>query len=188
MTKEDGHLVSEMYKVIDHGISVSQLSYLIGKEIGLSDEECYELAIAGVIHDIGKLQLNSYIYDKDQVLTKEELRYVRMHSSLSYDILKDQDFSQFILDAILYHHENYDGTGYPKNLMGEDIPLSARILRVGDVFSALISDRPYRKGFDEETAIKIMIEEIKYYDLRIFMAFQKVVNEKEGFKEERLDA
>ena len=77
----------------------------------------------------------------------------------------------------MYHHENYDGTGYPGNLYGENIPIGARILRVSDVFSALISDREYRSAFDVETAVEMMIDEVENFDMKIFLAFQRVVHE-----------
>ena len=104
---------------------------------------------------------------------------MRQHSKLSYDILQYYDLSTFVLQTVLYHHENYDGTGYPENLKGEDIPFGARILRVADTFSALISDRPYRKAFDVDTAMEIMIDEINKYDMEVFLAFQKVIHEPE---------
>ena len=83
----------------------------------------------------------------------------------------------FILETILYHHENYDGSGYPENLEGEDIPLGARILRVCDVFIALTSDRSYRRALDVDTAVQLMIEEVKNFDMEVFLAFMKVVHE-----------
>ena len=94
-------------------------------------------------------------------------------------ILKRQGFSEKIQEMVLYHHENYDGSGYPKNLQGEEIPLGARILRVCDVFAALLSDRPYRKGFDQQTAVSLMIEEVKNFDMRVFLAFQRMIHEEE---------
>ena len=94
-------------------------------------------------------------------------------------ILKRQGFSEKIQEMVLYHHENYDGSGYPKNLQGEEIPLGASILRVCDVFAALLSDRPYRKGFDQQTAVSLMIEEVKNFDMRVFLAFQRMIHEEE---------
>ena len=112
-------------------------------------------------------------------MTVEEIKYVRMHSMFGCAILKRQGFSEKIQEMVLYHHENYDGSGYPKNLQGEEIPLGARILRVCDVFAALLSDRPYRKGFDQQTAVSLMIEEVKNFDMRVFLAFQRMIHEEE---------
>lgn len=161
---------------MNHGIYVSNMVYLVAKELGLPEEQCYELAVAGVLHDIGKLRINDLYQSEDQLVV-EEMRCVRMHASFGYEILKEYDYSDFILESILYHHENYDGTGYPENRSGEDIPLGARIIRVCDTFAALTSDRPYRKHFELDTAIELMIEEIKHFDIKIFIAFRRVVQE-----------
>ena len=159
---------------------MSNLAYALSKELGLPHAQCYDLAIAGMLHDIGKLKLRSYINGQESnPMVIEELKYVRMHSTLGYEELKDQGYSDFVLESILYHHENYDGSGYPSNLSGDSIPLGARILRVCDVYAALSSDRPYRKAFDVSTVIELMIDEIKNFDMEVFLAFQRVVHNNE---------
>lgn len=165
---------------LNHGIHVSNLAYAVSRELGLSREISYQLALAGMLHDIGKLKLTGYINgEENDPLVIEELKYVRMHSTLGYEELKGQGYSKLVLESILYHHENYDGSGYPSNLCGEQIPLGARILRVCDVFAALTSERPYRKAFDTETAIELMIDEVKNFDMQVFLAFQRVVHKDE---------
>lgn len=165
---------------LNHGVVVSNLAYAVAVEMGLDEKFCYQMAIAGMLHDIGKLKLTGYIngQERDPLLI-EELKYVRMHSSLGYEELKDQGYSDIVLQSILYHHENYDGSGYPSNLSGDSIPLGARILRVCDVYAALSSDRPYRKAFDVSTVIELMIDEIKNFDMEVFLAFQRVVHNNE---------
>ena len=165
---------------LNHGVVVSNLAYAVAVEMGLDEEFCYQMAIAGMLHDIGKLKLTGYIngQERDPLLI-EELKYVRMHSSLGYEELKDQGYSDIVLQSILYHHENYDGSGYPSNLSENSIPLGARILRVCDVYAALSSDRPYRKAFDVRTVIELMIDEIKNFDMEVFLAFQRVVHNNE---------
>lgn len=171
-------LKKDVPEAIEHGIYVSNMAKYIGRELGLPEKMVYELSIAGVLHDIGKLRLSNYMYGRgEESFVVEQLRYVRMHSKLSADILKKKDYSDFVIESILYHHENYDGSGYPDNLQGESIPLGARILRVCDVFIALTSDRPYRKAFDTETAVALMIDEVKNFDMKVFLAFLKVVHE-----------
>ncbi len=171
-------LKKDVPEAIEHGIYVSNMAVLIARELGLPDNMVYELAQAGILHDIGKLQLSNYMYGRDEDnFVVEQLRYVRMHSKLSADILKDKDYSTFVIESILYHHENYDGSGYPDNLSGDSIPLGARILRVCDVFIALTSDRPYRKAFDVDTAVTLMIDEVKNFDMKVFLAFLKVVHD-----------
>lgn len=172
-----GHILDyNLEDELNHGIYVSNMAYAVAKELGLSKEACYELAIAGVIHDIGKLKLNDFCNTKEQMVV-EEMRTVRMHSMLSYEILKQYSYSDFIMESVLYHHENYDGSGYPDNLFGPDIPIGARILRVCDTFAALTADRPYRKCFDLETTLELMIEEINKFDMEVFLAFQRVAHE-----------
>lgn len=169
-------LDQDISDAILHGIYVSNMAYEIGKEMRLSKDVLHELAIAGMLHDIGKLKLAENNQEKHNLVI-EQLRYVRMHSQLSYEILRDKGYSQFVLKSILHHHENYDGSGYPDNIAGEDIPLGARILRICDVFIALTSDRAYRKAFDVNTAVSLMIDEVKNFDMKIFLAFLNVVNE-----------
>lgn len=171
-------LKKDVPDAVEHGIYVSNMACLIGKELGLPEKMVYELAVAGMLHDIGKLRLSNYMYGRnEESFVVEQLRYVRMHSKLSADILKERDYSDFVIESILYHHENFDGSGYPDNLQGESIPLGARILRVCDVFIALTSDRPYRKAFDKDTAVTLMIDEVKNFDMGVFLAFLKVVHD-----------
>ena len=178
---EDRLLEFDLSAELKHGIAVSNLAYALGEELGLPHQQCYDLAMAGMLHDIGKLKLRSYIHGQEKdPLVIEELKYVRMHSTLGYEELKGQGYSDFILETILYHHENYDGSGYPSNLSGKEIPLGARILRVCDVFCALSQDRAYRKAFDRRTVIELMIDEIKNFDLEVFLAFQRVIHTREN--------
>jgi putative nucleotidyltransferase with HDIG domain len=171
-----------------HAMRVSNLAYSIGKELGLDEETCQYLFDAGILHDIGKEKLRSYVYEEEQnPLMVEEMKYVRMHATLGYEILKERGYPEFILQSVLHHHENMDGSGYPDNLRGEEIPYGARIIRVCDVFSALISDRPYRKSFDQNTAIELMIEEIKNFDIKIFLAFQRVIHREDYQKMELIE-
>ena len=179
-TLEDS-IKSELVDVICHGIVVSNLAVLLSRQLGENDDFCNEIAIAGLLHDIGKIKMNRYLYGKD-ALAVEEMKYFRMHSVYSYDVLHKLNYSRFIQEAVYHHHENYDGSGYPDNLKGTDIPLGARILKVTDEFAALISDRPYRKAFDIDTAVNILIEEIKNLDMRVFIEFQRMIHEEETFE------
>ena len=94
-----------------HGMKVSNLAYDLARELGYEKEICYELAKAGVLHDIGKIVLENYVEEQD-TLVVEEMRFVRTHSTLGYELLQGHGYSDFVLESILYHHENYDGTGY----------------------------------------------------------------------------
>ena len=176
-TTQDRILEMDLSAELKHGTVVSNLAYDVAKELGLGEKECYQLAIAGMLHDIGKLKLEGYINGQEQnPMVIEELKYVRMHSTLGYEILKDQGYSDYVLESILYHHENFDGSGYPSNRSGKDIPMGARILRVCDVYAALSMDRPYRKALEKDEVLRLMIDEIKNFDMQVFLAFQRVIH------------
>lgn len=176
--KKEEIINDDMYYNLVHGMCVSNLAYHIAKGLDLDEKRCYELANAGMLHDIGKLRLSGYLYGRDEnTMAVEEIKYIQMHSECGYDILKEKGYSDFISESVLYHHENFDGSGYPFNLKGYDIPVGARILRVCDVFAALISDRPYRGAFDVSTAVELMIEEVKNFDMKIFLTFMSVIND-----------
>lgn len=164
---------------ISHGILVSNLAGMLSKEMCLSKEDCYELAQAGMVHDIGKLKLGEYLYGRrSDTLKIEEMKYVRLHPKLGRDILLEQkNYSNIILESIYHHHENFDGSGYPDNLSGNAIPYGARILRICDVFAALVTERPYRTAFEMDTAIELMIDEVKNFDMKIFLGFLHMVHD-----------
>ena len=164
---------------ISHGIYVSRLARDVTRALGHDEEMQYDMALAGMLHDIGKLRLANYIYGEataESPLMIEEMKYVRMHSLLSYNIVKSRGYNARVCETILYHHENMDGSGYPENLSGEDIPEGSRIIRVCDVFAALTTDRPYRKSFTKDEALSLMIDEINSFDMRVFLAFEHVVH------------
>lgn len=167
----------DLIEAVDHGILVSNLAVLLSKELGMNDEFCYTMAQAGLLHDIGKLKLGKYLYGRVRdSLVIEEMKYVRMHPTIGYNILKNYGYQDIILEAVYHHHENYDGSGYPDNLKGDYIPYGARILRTCDVFAALVSERRYRSAFDLDTAMELMIEEVKNFDMQVYLAFLRVVH------------
>lgn len=172
------YLTEDLKTEIAHGIEVSRLAGMLARELKLDPELCHDIEVAGMLHDIGKLRASTYLYGgAEDTLNVEKMRYVRMHAKLGYEVVRQEGYSERICEMILYHHENYDGTGYPNNLMGENIPLGARVLRVCDVFVALTSDRPYRKAFDSKTAVELLIEEVRHFDMKIFLAFQSIVHD-----------
>ena len=177
------YIVNDFKSGIKHGVLVANLTFALAKEYGMSDDDAYELKLAAMVHDIGKLKLSEYLYGRtNESLPEEEKKYMSMHSKISYDVLKKYDYSDNIMNIVLSHHECYDGSGYPDGLAGEDIPVGARILKVTDEFSALISDRPYRKAFDIDTAVSIMIDEVKNVDMKIFILFQRLIHEDSTLK------
>ena len=121
---------ADLRETISHGIIVSNLAYLVGRELELDEETCYDLAVAGSLHDLGKVRLSFYMNEKEELLAVDETRYMRMHPAIGYAILIDNGYRQTVLDAVLYHHEHNDGTGYPHHLAGKEIPLAGRIMHV----------------------------------------------------------
>lgn len=171
------HLLTyTMEEQLVHGMDVSNLAYDLAGELGLSKKVCYQMAVAGMVHDIGKIRLMHTVEEMDNPMMIEEMKIVRMHSQISHEVLKKEGYEDFILVSVLYHHENYDGSGYPENLTGEQIPLGARILRVCDVYSALTADRPYRRAFETDAAMELMIDEVKNFDMKVFLAFQRMIH------------
>ncbi len=168
----------DLEEFLAHGRIVSRLGGMVAKELGNEDAFCREIRIAGILHDIGKLKLSDYIYGaREDIMDVEEVKYVRMHPTLGHDVLREEGgYSEEIISYIANHHENVDGSGYPNHIEGDAIPYGARILRVCDVFAALVSNRPYRAAFPVTTAVEMMIEDVKDFDMQVFLAFLSVVN------------
>ncbi len=165
----------DLYDNIDHAELVAILVRLLCTQMELPLDFQHQVVMAAYLHDIGKLRLSKNLYGRDKnALQIEETKYMRMHAKVGADMLEECGFTPEICNAVHHHHENYDGSGYPGNLSAEKIPLEARILRVCDVFAALISDRPYRRAFDVDTAMELMIEDNKAFDMKIFLDFMKV--------------
>ena len=177
------YIVNDFKSGIKHGVLVANLTFALAKEYGMSDDEAYEHKLAAMVHDIGKLKLSEYLYGRtNESLPEEEKKYMSMHSKISYDVLKKYDYSDNIMTLVISNNACSDGSDYPDGIAGEDIPVGARILKVTDEFSALISDRPYRKAFDIDTAVSIMIDEVKNVDMKIFILFQRLIHEDSTLK------
>ena len=130
-----------------HSTKVMEYAVKISMEIGLSDEEIETIRYAGLLHDIGKIGIKDVILSKQGKLTEEELHELHKHPEYGANIMERVEMLKEIAPLTLYHHEKYDGSGYPLGLRGNQIPLGARILAVADTFDAMIADRPYRKAF-----------------------------------------
>lgn len=141
-----------------HCMRVAHFSLCLGKELGFSDDEIYQLEVAALFHDIGKIGTPDAILGKPSRLEEEEFVIMKEHPELSGEILAH--FTEFA-DAAKFakhHHERYDGRGYPDRLKGDEIPLFSRVILIADTFDAMTSTRPYRKGLPYEVAFNELIE------------------------------
>ncbi|OHE41781.1 MAG: hypothetical protein A2Y16_03370 [Tenericutes bacterium GWF2_57_13] len=138
----------------NHSELVSRYCVKIGEAMGLPQDDLKELAQAGLYHDIGKISLPDNILNKPSALTADEYDTIKTHAEIGYQILRAADeYSDLAIHA-LYHHERWDGTGYPTGLAGTAIPLFSRIIGVADAFEAMTADRPYRNRMSEAKAVK----------------------------------
>ena len=142
------------YETHEHAKRMSTYANLLGKELELEQEIIDELSLLSVLHDIGKISISDNIVLKPGKLTKEEFEIMKKHSEIGYNIAKSTPELTSIAMGILTHQEKWDGTGYPLQLKGEDIPLIARIIAVVDAFDAMTTDRSYRKSLGIEKAIE----------------------------------
>lgn len=159
-----------------HSERVTKYGLEIGKEMGLSQEEMDILHRGGLLHDIGKLGIPNKILDKAGNLTAKEKQIIQTHPRLGARILEPISAYTDIMLIVLQHHENYDGTGYPDGLAGEEISKYSRIFAVADGFEALTADRPYRKAIKPEKAAEIIKENSgTQYDPAVVDAFLRVL-------------
>lgn len=151
-----------------HQQRVAELASAIAVQMNLSPDRVEGVRMAAIIHDLGKIYVPSEILNKPGRLTELEFNFIKLHSEVGFDILKDIDFPWPIARIILQHHERIDGSGYPSGLKGRDINLEARILAVADAVEAMISHRPYRAAFDLEYALaEIEAKQNIYYDSKV---------------------
>ncbi|MDD5291663.1 MAG: PAS domain S-box protein [Candidatus Omnitrophica bacterium] len=148
----------------------------LAQKFDLSEREVENVRRAAVLHDIGKIGIPDKILLKKGPLTKAEFEIVKQHPKIAADIMSVVEFLSESTPFVLHHHEKYDGTGYPDGLKGEEIPLGARIVSIVDVYEALTENRPYRKAFSKEEAIKIIQDSSgTQFDPKIAEAFLELI-------------
>ena len=155
-----------------HSLKVALISRILGRWLGFSEEDLNLLAIAGILHDIGKLVIPSEILNKDGKLTPDEYEIVKGHVVKGYELIKDLPIDVRIKEACLLHHERCDSSGYPFKVKGERITPFGKILAIADVYDAMTSNRPYRKGFCPFDVIQLFEAEGLYkYDPHYILTF-----------------
>jgi putative nucleotidyltransferase with HDIG domain len=141
-----------------HSDRVARISVRLADQLGCNRKELETLYLCGLLHDIGKIGIDDQVLRKPGKLTVAEYEHIKVHSEIGHRILKDLKQLDQVLPAVRHHHEAWDGSGYPRGLTGEDIPLYARIVAVADACDAMSSDRPYRKGIPEQKLDEILQE------------------------------
>ncbi|MGL4370240.1 MAG: HD domain-containing phosphohydrolase [Spirochaetota bacterium] len=163
-----------------HSERVARLSEKIAQKMNLSSSEKRALSFSAILHDIGKIAVPERILDKPGKLTDEEYAVIKGHPDAGVHIIRDISLYEDIMPGILYHHEHWDGSGYPCRLRGRDIPHAGRIITIADVYDAITADRPYRGGMDKKTAAEFMIKNSGViFDPEILAVFIEILNEEE---------
>ncbi len=156
----------------EHSRRVGTYAQRLARYLGWSRSEARDLALAALVHDLGKTWIANAILMKSAALSDEERRTMERHPIIGARILIGCDVHPFYVETVLYHHEAWDGRGYPTGLKGEEIPLSARILTVADVYGVLTSQRPYKVALTEEAAReRLLLGSGRSFDPMVVRAF-----------------
>jgi putative nucleotidyltransferase with HDIG domain len=160
-----------------HTQRVTAITEVLAKKLGIKGNELEHVRRGSLLHDIGKMAIPDYILLKRGELTLTERKFMELHPEFAKDMLQKIEFLHPALDIPYCHHEKWDGTGYPRNLRGEEIPFAARIFAVVDVWDALTSERPYRKPLAPEEVRKLIREQSgKHFDPKVVEAFLSIKN------------
>ncbi|MBL0344772.1 HD domain-containing phosphohydrolase [Candidatus Villigracilis affinis] len=160
-----------------HSRRVTETTLIIARAVGIKEEELMDVRRGTILHDIGKMAIPDEILRKQGPLTEAEREIVNQHPQVAYDLLAKIPYLKKALEIPYCHHEKWDGTGYPRGLKGEEIPLTARIFTIADVWDAVTNDRPYRKAWDRKTAADYLREETgKHFDPQIVHIFIELLN------------
>ncbi len=155
-----------------HSDRVAKIARRIAQQLKLSNRQCDQIYISGLVHDIGKIGVPDHILNKPGRLTDDEFNEIKKHPRRGFKILRALEQIENVLPGVLYHHEAVDGTGYPERLKGDQIPVVAKILAVSDAYDAMTSDRPYRKGMELSRAEEILMNGAgQQWDLQVVKAF-----------------
>ena len=160
-----------------HSDRVAEFARMIAQELKLPTEECERIHMTGLLHDVGKIGVPDEVLNKPGRLTESEFEQIKQHPVIGYEILKHLENLDYVLPGVLHHHEAVDGSGYPNGLVGEAIPLEAKILAVADAYDAMTSNRPYRRGMPSAKAEQILREGInRQWDADCVAAFFRTID------------
>jgi putative nucleotidyltransferase with HDIG domain len=157
-----------------HSNNVKALASAMARELGLPGAQVRKIEFAAAIHDIGKMAMNDFLMSKPGTFTQAEHMMIQQHAMLGAGILEKLELDPDIIEIVLQHHENYDGSGYPQGLRGEQICLGARIIRIVDTYDALTTHRGYRLPQSSRKALAIMEAAGKDFDPHLLDLFRKM--------------
>lgn len=160
-----------------HSQRVTELTLKLASDFGIPKQDLVHVRRGALLHDMGKLGIPDSILLKAGKLNDEEWEFMRQHPQLAYNMLFPIEYLRPAMDIPFCHHEKWDGTGYPRGLQGEQIPLAARLFAIVDVWDALTSDRPYRKAWEREKVLAYIKEESgKHFDPNVVDAFLQLIS------------
>lgn len=163
-----------------HSCRVQKLAVNFAMQLELPADMIEDISIAALLHDIGKITIPSSLLKKPGKLNEAEFSIIKKHSEAGYKILKNTILSPDIAETVLYHHEKYNGTGYPRGGMGENIPLLSRIVSITDVYEAITSDRVYRKAMAKKEALQVIYKGAEaHFDPELVNQFLIMMSDKE---------
>lgn len=159
-----------------HSVDVATIAMLIAKNSQMSEAEIQKIGMAGLLHDMGKSQIPNEILNKAGKLTEEEFAIMKNHSLYGYQILKEKgSIPQEVLMGVLQHHEKLNGRGYPMGVAADKISPYAKILSIADIYDALVTERPYKKGFSQQDAIEMIMAMTDELDITYMRSFLSIV-------------
>ena len=142
------------YESLEHVNRIKQLANAMAEKLSLSEEDRVKLELLCCYHDIGRVKTREEVWSRTAVITRDELDVIKLHSITGYQIVSNMQLEYNIADLVLYHHENYDGSGYPYGLSGEEIPLLDRILAIIDSYDVMVNDQLYKGAVTEDMALE----------------------------------
>lgn len=163
--------ISDEY-TFKHSVDVASMAMIIAKQYGMSNKDVYQIGVAGLLHDLGKTEIPNEILNKPAKLTEEEFALMKTHPVLGYNLLKEKpNMVSEILLGVLQHHEKIDGGGYPLGLESPRICPYAKIIAVADIYDALVTERPYKKGFSPRDAVEMIMAMTAELDMKMIQVF-----------------
>lgn len=167
----DALKVSDEY-TFKHSVDVATMAMIIARKSGLSDKDVYQIGVSGLLHDVGKSHIPNEILNKAGKLTEEEFAVMKNHTIYGYNILKEKsEIPNEIIAGVLQHHEKINGRGYPLKLASKQITPYARVLSVADIYDALVTERPYKKGFSAHDALEMIMAMTDELDVDFMRSF-----------------